>query len=191
MFLVSCFFLHEKVFAKIKFFAYGTAVILVMIVLGYFLFMRFGKPELFSRQYGGFAGKILNKINYVLSELIQAMRKTHSPARLSGGLVFSALAMNCLYVFYWLIMQSAGIKVNYFEIIFLSSIMVPLILLPVKGIAGFGTQEAGWTVGFLILGFGKHIAILTGFAIHITTLVFTIILGVFGMAVIKKCFKGQ
>ncbi len=191
LFLISCFFLREKVFLKIKVYVYATVFALILLVLFYFFLIRLGKSAFSAKKHTGFFGKMINKIKYVLSELTCAMRKTHSFKRVTGGLLFSALAMNSLYVFYWIVMESAGVKVTYFEIIFLSSILVPIILLPIKGIAGFGTQEAGWAVGFLILGFSKHTAILTGFAIHIATLIFTIIFGLCGIAVLKIFFGNK
>jgi hypothetical protein len=39
--------------------------------------------------------------------------------------------------------------------------------LPISGIGNWGTLEAGWAAGFLIVGLSKEKAIATGFGIHI------------------------
>ncbi len=39
--------------------------------------------------------------------------------------------------------------------------------LPIHGIAGIGTYEAAWTLGFTQLGFTEELAILSGFATHL------------------------
>ncbi len=39
--------------------------------------------------------------------------------------------------------------------------------LPIHSLAGFGTYEAAWTLGFTQLGFTKELAILSGFATHL------------------------
>jgi uncharacterized membrane protein YbhN (UPF0104 family) len=40
-------------------------------------------------------------------------------------------------------------------------------LLPIGTFGNFGTQEAGWTLGFVLQGMRRETAIATGFAIHI------------------------
>ncbi|MBN2199540.1 MAG: flippase-like domain-containing protein [Candidatus Aminicenantes bacterium] len=42
-------------------------------------------------------------------------------------------------------------------------------ILPVKGLGGFGTWEAAWTVTFRLLGFPADLAVVSGLGVHITT----------------------
>ena len=49
--------------------------------------------------------------------------------------------------------------------------------LPIHALAGFGTYEAAWTLGFTQLGFTKQIAILSGFATHLLSQVHDYSLG--------------
>ncbi len=53
-------------------------------------------------------------------------------------------------------------------------------VLPIHGLAGFGTVEGGWTLGFLLLGLPKELVISSGFAFHIILLQFSFVIGMFG-----------
>jgi len=51
-------------------------------------------------------------------------------------------------------------------------------ILPINGIAGFGSSEGIWTLVFIPMGMDKESAIITGFVIHIVNLVYISILGI-------------
>ena len=53
-------------------------------------------------------------------------------------------------------------------------------LLPIQGIAGFGTTESVWTLVFVPLGLTVETAIVSGFSYHILLLIFYLILGAIG-----------
>ena len=53
-------------------------------------------------------------------------------------------------------------------------------LLPINGFAGFGTQEAGWAVGFRMLGVPPDVALATGLGVHVVQLVNVVLMGVLG-----------
>lgn len=59
-------------------------------------------------------------------------------------------------------------------------------ILPIQGIMNFGTFEGGWTLGFLLLGMQKELAIITGFSYHIMSLFYTFILTICGIIFIRK-----
>ncbi|GAH25083.1 unnamed protein product, partial [marine sediment metagenome] len=48
--------------------------------------------------------------------------------------------------------------------------------LPVSGIGSFGTFEAGWTLGFVLIGYNQELSLLTGFGVNIIFFIFTIFL---------------
>jgi uncharacterized membrane protein YbhN (UPF0104 family) len=53
-------------------------------------------------------------------------------------------------------------------------------ILPFQGIGGFGTMEGGWTIGFMLFGMSKDLAIISGFGVHIITIFYFLVLGVIG-----------
>lgn len=57
-------------------------------------------------------------------------------------------------------------------------------VLPVHGIAGFGTYEAAWTLGFTHLGLDRETAILSGFATHLLSQVYDYSVGLLALLAI-------
>lgn len=49
--------------------------------------------------------------------------------------------------------------------------------IPLASIGGFGTHEAGWTIGFMLVGFQLPAAILSGFAVNVLTLAVSALFG--------------
>ncbi len=184
-FLISCFALKNRVFEKLQFIPYATLAGFFMLIGGYVVLLRWGNRDWKISKASGTLSKLINKIKYMLQELGKTMHILSKGGRFVQGVVFSILAMNSIYLFYFFIMRGLGIRISYMEIIFVSSILVPLMLLPVKGLAGFGTHEVGWAIGFLILGYDKEISILTGFAIHIVSLFFVVSMGVQGLIALR------
>ena len=56
--------------------------------------------------------------------------------------------------------------------------------LPIHGIAGFGTYEAAWTIGFSHLGVDREIAVLSGFATHLLSQIYDYSLGLVALAIL-------
>lgn len=179
-FFLSCFALKERVFSKLTFIPYAAFGGFLLLICSYLVLLRLGNLK-WSVRKAGIIPKLINKLMYVLREIGLTMQALSSGGRLLWGIVFSLLSMNGIFLFYFYVIRGLGIQIGYMEIIFVSSILVPLMLLPVKGLAGFGTHEIGWAVGFLILGFNKELSILTGFAIHIVSLIFVVGMGLQGI----------
>ena len=56
-----------------------------------------------------------------------------------------------------------------------------IIMLPVHGIANFGTMEAGWAGVFILLGMPATIAVSTAFSFHFILFIFFMVLGIPGI----------
>ena len=52
--------------------------------------------------------------------------------------------------------------------------------LPVSGIGSFGALEAGWALGFVLVGLETPIAVATAFGFSIVTLVYAALFGLVG-----------
>ncbi|NTV23541.1 MAG: flippase-like domain-containing protein [Nanoarchaeota archaeon] len=53
--------------------------------------------------------------------------------------------------------------------------------IPIQGVLGFGTVEAGWTIIFMYYGVEKGLAIPSGFSFHILNILFFLVLGIVGL----------
>jgi uncharacterized protein (TIRG00374 family) len=74
--------------------------------------------------------------------------------------------MMIFFVFY-AFMRGFGIEISFLKVVFGSTIAVIANALPISGLGNWGTLEAGWAAGFLIVGLSKEEAIATGFGVHI------------------------
>lgn len=59
-------------------------------------------------------------------------------------------------------------------------------ILPIQGFGGFGTMEGSWTIGFMLFGVSRDLAISSGFGVHIVTILYFLILGLIGLAFNSK-----
>lgn len=57
-------------------------------------------------------------------------------------------------------------------------------LLPIHGIAGFGTWETAWAFTFQLLGFDLKLAIISGFATHLISQIFAYSLGIISILIL-------
>jgi hypothetical protein len=62
-------------------------------------------------------------------------------------------------------------------------------MLPLSAFASFGTLEAGWVVGFGVVGVGRELALATGAGLHLVQLVNAVGLGVVGHVVMGMCAR--
>jgi len=78
-----------------------------------------------------------------------------------------------------------GLDLMMWVVILGSTFSIISTLLPIQGIGGFGTSEIAWALAFITLGLSKEVAISSGFGIHILIVVYFLILGSFGIFIIK------
>ena len=108
-------------------------------------------------------------------------QKSYLPVSLtslaSWGMIFWAF-----YAF----LRGFGIGISFLQMIFGSTVGVIANALPISGIGNWGTLEAGWTAGFLMVGVSKEKAIATGFGIHILIFIACAIISFFCWATLRK-----
>lgn len=78
-----------------------------------------------------------------------------------------------------------GFDLSYLSIIIGATFILLTTILPIQGIAGFGTTELIWTLVFVSLGLSKNAAIVSGFSYHILVILFFMILGIYGWLKIR------
>jgi len=85
----------------------------------------------------------------------------------------------------YLILLGMDISLPIQNLIFGAAFILLASVLPIHGIAGFGTTEAIWTLVYIPLGMTLNDAIISGFGYHIIILLFTLTLGLSGSLTIK------
>jgi glycosyltransferase 2 family protein len=108
-------------------------------------------------------------------------RRTYLPVSLTS-LASWAMTFWAFYAY----MKGFGIEIPFTKMVFGSTVAVIGNALPISGIGNWGTLEAGWAAGFLIVGLSKEKAIATGFGIHIIIFIIGAIISFFCWVTLKK-----
>ncbi len=82
------------------------------------------------------------------------------------------------FAWFYAFMAGLGLRVTAVQLVVGATFAVVSKALPLGTIGGFGTHEAGWTVGFMLVGFERDLAIASGFAVNILTLLASLLFGV-------------
>jgi len=84
--------------------------------------------------------------------------------------LYTLLSVLAVTLHFKILFHQLGYALSLWEILFVSSIEIIFIVIPVKSIGGFGTVEGALTMGLLMLGFELERNIETSFVIHLITL---------------------
>jgi uncharacterized protein (TIRG00374 family) len=108
-------------------------------------------------------------------------RHTHFPVSLAS--LASWVMIFCTFYAY---MRGFGVDIAFTRMIFGSTVGVVANALPISGIGNWGTLEAGWAAGFLMVGLSKEKAIATGFGVHIIIFIACAVISFFCWVTDKK-----
>jgi uncharacterized membrane protein YbhN (UPF0104 family) len=81
------------------------------------------------------------------------------------------------YAVFHVILLGIGLTPTFFDTVVSVTFASLASVLPINSVGNFGTQEAGWATGLILLGYSKEIAITSGFATHLLTLAYMLLLG--------------
>lgn len=70
---------------------------------------------------------------------------------------------------------------NFFQIVVVSIIMVPVTLFPIQGFANLGAHELGWVTAFTLFGYPYLDALNIAVSSHIVYVFFVLSLGLIGI----------
>ena len=108
-------------------------------------------------------------------------RKTYLPVSLT-----SLVSWTMIFLTFYAYMKGFGIEVPLTKMLLGSTIGVIANALPISGIGNWGTLEAGWAAGFLMVGLSKEKAITTGFGVHIIIFIVCTLISLFCWLTLKK-----
>ena len=108
-------------------------------------------------------------------------RKTYFPVSVTS--LASWVMIFCAFYAY---MKGFGVDIPLTKIILGSTVSVIANALPISGIGNWGTLEAGWAAGFLMVGLSKEKAIATGFGVHIIIFIVCALISFFCWVTFKR-----
>jgi len=170
LFLLSLFFVFQwknSFVLNIQLYSIILAVIVIFVFILYYfrtkLISFFSRNSLLKRMIS----KIISLLESVKNDILK-FKSIRFSVMYVLSIVVSLLSVSYFYLF---ILKGMGIETTIFQVIFVSSIGIAFVLLPIKSIGGFGTTEGAWTVGLMLLGFTKELSITAGFVVHLYALI--------------------
>lgn len=100
-------------------------------------------------------------------ELVDSFQTISQVNTYRDTFLLSSLIWGCMFfMLYWLL-KGMGLHVGVLEVVIGSTFCIFTNILPLHGIAGLGTYETGWTIGYLMVGVSKEAAISSAFITHL------------------------
>lgn len=142
--------------------------------------------------FGVIKFKPLNFLFIHLNKTIKSVSETpQNKKRMTFSLLLSITMWVLSFTMGYLLIIEMGIQLDIWSILVGFTFSVLISILPVHGVGGFGTMEGAWAIIFIALGTEKEIAISTGFAYHIIIIIFTTLIGIYGMLFLNLSIESK
>ena len=165
----------------------GFMVLVVSMLIGlvYFgeKFMKVTK-NIISR-LGGNRFQVAEYLLRKGSETVESFGMVKSRTIVIWCMLASVMVWLLLYLANYVLVNAMYINLGVWAVILGSTFAIFTTILPIQSIGGFGTLEGGWAIGFMVIGVSKEIAISSGFAVHIIGFIYFLILGLYGLLLIR------
>jgi hypothetical protein len=122
-------------------------------------------------------------INYLIRkgfETVESLDKIQMKTGITALIISSLLIWGVNYIVVYLLMVGMNFQISILLVILGGTFILLTTVLPIQGIAGFGTTETIWTLVFVPLGLSLDQAIISGFCYHIVIILYFMILGIYG-----------
>ncbi len=123
--------------------------------------------------------KIINKLNGFL-EQVKIYRAKRGIFFFVKLLLSSLLSWFFVYVFYFFTLKAFHLDIPFFNMLFASTISNFTFILPISAVGNLGTFEAGWALGYHLIGIDKDISVPIGFFANIYTTLITAFMSLIG-----------
>ncbi|MEM7515443.1 MAG: lysylphosphatidylglycerol synthase transmembrane domain-containing protein [Planctomycetota bacterium] len=122
------------------------------------------------------------KLRSLGGRTVEAVRASRSGPGFVPAIFLTLPIWLGIFLFYAVLARGFGLpdSISLAQATFGSGLAVVANLAPINGLAGFGTQEAGWVVGFHSLGVSRDLAFSTGVGAHLVQLFDVALFGLLG-----------
>ena len=108
---------------------------------------------------------------------VDALQRMRTPRRYLGTLFWSILVWLTTFAWFAAFMEAIGLGMDYPLVVVGATFAMLAKAVPLVTVGGFGAHEAGWAVGFGLVGMTGQLAIASGFAVNILTLLASVLCG--------------
>jgi len=151
--------------------------LLVGLVVVFFLAMLVFK----LKKNNALISRLKNKLSRVFDEAKDVVIRSLLPRTLIVITASNMLYLLFMALFYKVLLARIGVELGVIQILFIMTIQVAVLLLPIKSFGGFGTTEGSWMLGMMALGIERGVALETGFIVHIAALISAFLFFVVGL----------
>lgn len=183
LFLLIIFYLGKTFYAELLDFSGGTLVeaACVLLVSGV-LFTVFMNRKIKQFLLAWFrSDRVIVKF---LNRILDAFSTYRTWKSLSVSFSITALIWICMFIFYYFLGLSIGFPLSLWEFSVVFILLTVANLLPVQGLAGFGTFEGAIVLGLTRFGVTVSEAVALGFAMHLLYIGYFLVCGIAGAAIL-------
>lgn len=127
--------------------------------------------------------------NYLLekmSKTIDSIAVIRSRRVILSSFLLSFMIWCALYSMIAVVLKGMHLDLSITVIILGSTFSIFTNVLPIPSVGAFGIYEGAWTVAFMSLGVCKECAVISGFGVHIISFMYFVLLGSYGILVMKR-----
>ncbi|MBL7206067.1 MAG: flippase-like domain-containing protein [Candidatus Aenigmarchaeota archaeon] len=170
----------------------GLTVIIIACILavfGFFIFLIYFNRRFVNTVYGIFNRFSLTRFKLMrfllrkLEETSESLMDIKSKRIIFFNFIFSIAIWLLVYASSYILILGMPIELGFWGIVFISAAITLAYVLPIHSFAGFGTIEAFWTAAAIAIGITMEVAIVSSFTLHIVSLVYFFIIGMFGLLI--------
>lgn len=189
LFLISIILSKDIPYTFLKSLLFISPFILVLtLILIFLIYCKNLIIRLIYKFVGAFRIGRFRFVNFLFGKLYQVIenfRVIKSKKKILSIFVFSFVIWLLQSFLLFLLVRGMGIDISFFSIVIVSTFTFLVSILPINSFFGFGTVEGFWALAWVLLGLNKELAISSGFVQHIFFIVFSLILGSFGLILLK------
>jgi uncharacterized membrane protein YbhN (UPF0104 family) len=162
--LVSLFLVPATVVLRFRGYAWVLVLGILILMAGFILLPRLARK---------------------ITKLKKLIPETNYTRFVWTGLRDTLCAWLCLYAYLFCLVQSLHLQFGFWAVAFAGTFSILTIVLPVSAIGNFGTFEAGWVLGFVMLGMNKGDALAAGFFTNVVLTILNAVLALIGIMVLE------
>ncbi|HEC20365.1 MAG TPA: flippase-like domain-containing protein [Gammaproteobacteria bacterium] len=149
----------------------GFSGLIIMALAGIF-WLASRPPSAFSE--GG-------RIKTELGRLAAGLRNAHNQGNHTQLALLSVGIWLCIYGNFYCLVRALGVDTTLFEMAVASTLLLPITLLPIQGLANIGTHELAWVTTLRLFGHDMETSLQIAVGTHFLLLLFVLILGISGL----------
>jgi len=122
---------------------------------------------------------IASKINNFEDKIEKYFQNEDIKRKIINAFFLSFLVWGFTFGFFHVVLHNFGVYLSLTKVVLGATGCVFSNLLPINAVGSIGTLEAGWAIGFTLIGLSKSLAVSTGFGAHILLILHGAILSLF------------